>query len=448
MSSPAPSSLRRDIISAYIASGAKIASWAIVSAVVYRCLSPYQFATLSLVRGSVGILAYASLGLAPALVRMLTETGHCTSPPPAPGADRVAVVYSSGVGLARLSAACGLGLLLLYAAFFESLHGLRGGELAFLMGTGVLLRLVSDPAGAILQTSGRISTDNLILAGVEIAWAILSLASVWIEPHQGLHRVGGAFAISGAFVLLARRQAVRWMDTSVSRLRPVRWDLLQRLLSFGLFVTFAQLADFLYAPANYILINGLLSPLHLADYAPLVQIDAALLVLVSGLASVLLPRSALAHAAGDSTTVRQYYVRGTLASAALLAAAATAVWLLAPFIFPLWLGNPMPATQAILPLVLIHTVIGGSSAVGRSILLGMGKVKPFTIAALSAGVANVMLAFVFVKYLNLGLRGVVYATILVVTARCAVWMPWYVTSSLRRSPDPVREISPLVEPPL
>ena len=38
----------------------------------------------------------------------------------------------------------------------------------------------------------------------------------------------------------------------------------------------------------------------------------------------------------------------------------------------------MRPTQAILPLVLIHTVIGGSAAVGRSILQGMGRVKAFT----------------------------------------------------------------------
>ena len=72
----------------------------------------------------------------------------------------------------------------------------------------------------------------------------------------------------------------------------------RRLLAFGSLVTVAQLADFLYAPTDYVLINRLISPAAVAAYAPAVQIDAGLLLIVSGLSSVLLPKTALAHAAG------------------------------------------------------------------------------------------------------------------------------------------------------
>ena len=167
-------------------------------------------------------------------------------------------------------------------------------------------------------------------------------------------------------------------------------------------------------------------------YAPAVQIDSALLLLVGGLAAVILPKSALAHAAGDAAAVKRYYVKGTLVSLAVLIGGAATAWGLSPWIFPLWLGNPMEATRAILPLVLIHTVVGGSSAVGRSVLLAAGKVKAFTIAALAGGAANVILGFVFVRYLGWGLPGIVLATIIAVTARCAIWMPWYTWRVVRR----------------
>jgi O-antigen/teichoic acid export membrane protein len=108
------------------------------------------------------------------------------------------------------------------------------------------------------------------------------------------------------------------------------------------------------------------------------------------------------------------------------------VWAASPLIFRLWLGDPMRPTQVVLPLVLIHTVVGGSSAVGRSILLGMGKVKPFTISVLIAGVSNVLLSYIFVRDMGLGLKGIVLGTIVAVLGRCAVWMPWYVLRSLRR----------------
>jgi O-antigen/teichoic acid export membrane protein len=213
--------------------------------------------------------------------------------------------------------------------------------------------------------------------------------------------------------------------------------LLKRLFTTGVMLSAAQLADYLYAPTDYILIWALLNASISAAYSPAVQIDGGLLLLVTGLSSVLLPKAALAHTSGDHTRLRHYYLRGTLASGGLLLLAAFTVWLASPLIFKIWFNNPMLATQAILPLVLIHTVIGGSSSVGRAILLGMGKVKPFTIAVLLGGISNVILSFVFVRYLHLGLRGIVLGTICAVIARCAIWMPWYVMRELRsESPVP------------
>ena len=211
-------------------------------------------------------------------------------------------------------------------------------------------------------------------------------------------------------------------------------SLLKRLLSNGLLLSTAQLADYLYAPTDFILIWALLDASISAAYSPAVQIDGGLLLLVTGIAAVLLPKAALAHTSGDHAKLRQYYLRGTLASGGVLLLAAIAVWIASPLIFKIWFNNPMLATQAILPLVLIHTVIGGSSAVGRAILLGMGKVKPFTIAVLIAGISNVILSFVFVRYLHLGLRGIVLGTIVAVVGRCAIWMPWYVMRSLKSEP--------------
>ena len=115
--------------------------------------------------------------------------------------------------------------------------------------------------------------------------------------------------------------------------------------------------------------------------------------------------------------------------------AAVATWAAAPLIFKFWLGQKLYTTRAILPLVLIHTVIGCSSAVGRSILLGMGKVKPFTIAVVIAAVGNVILSYVLVRYCGLGLRGIVLGTITAVVCRCGLWQPWFVLRTLRREAD-------------
>src|SRR5262249_30087413 len=94
--------------------------------------------------------------------------------------------------------------------------------------------------------------------------------------------------------------------------------LIRHLISFGLLVSVAQVADFLYSPTDFILINRLLNPIDVAIYAPAIQIDAALLLTVTALASVLLPQAAIAHGASNPGFVRHYYTRGTLASVVIM----------------------------------------------------------------------------------------------------------------------------------
>jgi len=52
-----------------------------------------------------------------------------------------------------------------------------------------------------------------------------------------------------------------------------------------------------------------------------------------------------------------------------------------------WVGVAR-STPDYFPITVMNTVLGGSSGVGRSILLAMGKAKPFAIAMLVAGAAN------------------------------------------------------------
>src|SRR5438270_54173 len=76
---PAATSMRRDLLSAYVASAARIGSWAIISAAVFRLLGPGPFAVMALVRGTIGLLNYTTLGLAPAMVHLLAAGDRARS---------------------------------------------------------------------------------------------------------------------------------------------------------------------------------------------------------------------------------------------------------------------------------------------------------------------------------------------------------------------------------
>jgi O-antigen/teichoic acid export membrane protein len=450
--------MRGDVIWAYIASVVRIASSAVVAGLLYRFAGAAEYAMLAMVRGTIGILNYTSLGLAPAMVRLLAEA-RSGSPkvvlPPDAAAELVAheawrrprtaeaEVFSNGAVLAAASLLIGMIVTVAYAVTFHHLHVVPPAihqmrRVVFWIGLGTMMRLASDAAGAVIQTRGRIALDNRLLASSEFVWLvfILVLGARQIHAHDRalLGTVAISFGFAGTYLLIARCWALArlahspWPPTVLL----LRSTVLRRLATFGSLVLLANLADYLYAPTDYILINHFLTAKDVAAYAPAMQIDAGLLMVVVALAAVLLPKAAIAHTSGSLSVVRHYYLRGTLGSAATLIVAAISVWAVARPLLLAWFGANPPATEFILPLVLVHTVIGGSSAVGRSILLAMGRVKPFTAAVLIAGATNVIASYCFVRYLHWGLRGIVLGTIVAVVGRCAIWMPWYTLRTIRR----------------
>jgi O-antigen/teichoic acid export membrane protein len=432
-------------------------AWIVVTAAVFRVAGKPAFALLAIVQSTVGILEYAAIGLSPAIIRFTAEALRDTSfagersavsPSDVPA---VRTVYANGFAMAALTAVGGGIFLFCFTWFFRASQtnmDSRGvaAELVLMVGVATLLRLMSDAAGAALQTSGKIFLDNILLTSHEIIWGAGTAIDIFAF-HLHWQRATGFALVAGSLILLIGRGIMSHRyGSGLFEKWWKRFDgpMVRRMLVFGGMVVAAQMADYLYAPTDNLLIWNLINTATVAVYTPAVQIDGGALLLAGALASVLLPRTALAHASGDLALVRKYYVRGTIATFLLLLAAAPILWLAAPVLFHLWLGNRMDDTCRILPMMLIHTVIGGSSAVGRAILLAIGKVRAFTLSVLVAGIANVLLSFTFVRFCHLGLRGIILGTIVAVTARCAIWMPWYTLRVLNRESDSAERL-PLLQ---
>ncbi|HEV8608015.1 MAG TPA: hypothetical protein VGQ99_21950, partial [Tepidisphaeraceae bacterium] len=219
------SSLRRDIVSAYLASGAKIGSWVVVSAMVYRLGWHAQFGLLALIRGTLGILNYVSVGIVSALVRMIAEThsqpqevtaattGRVLSYYAPAKQSRVAVLYSNAITWTALFATIATFFLIGYAFFFEEFHrvpvSLSGWSVAYtvlFLGLGLLIRLISDAPGAVLQTTGRIAYDNRLLIEAELLWVVatwgLFESKVWNQQIM-VHAAMG-FLIASLFLIIRR----------------------------------------------------------------------------------------------------------------------------------------------------------------------------------------------------------------------------------------------------
>ena len=469
-----PGNVRHQLLAAYCASGAKVLAWAVAAAVVYRHLGAGPFALLMLLRGTLGLFNHAAFGLGPAVlhysalarrgvnVAVVAEpVGGAARPAATPGRDVLdyaarpvtAVVepgstpFSVLLHAFRLTLLLGLvaGVLLrLYMQVFDRVHDVpssfgRDDVLVVAMiGGGVLLRAAGDVAGGASQAGGRLVADLLAAAAADLLWAGICLWFVATAAINDLTSVALPYLLTGVVAAF-----VRWAIAagSVVVQAPEEppgvvtkdvfgWPFTFRLLAYGGLVTLGGVADFLYAPIDYVILNKLVDPLAVAVYAPAVQVDAALILLVTAVASVVLPRSAIRHANKDAAGVWREYVRAAVASAGVTLVGGVAVYLLSPWLFALWLGDSLPATRAILPLVLAHTVIGATAGVGRATLLATGKAGAYAVSVLVGGLLNVGLSLWFV-HLGFGLRGVIWGTLVSVLLRCVLWLPWYVRRSLR-----------------
>ncbi|MEA2736433.1 MAG: rane protein EpsK, partial [Humisphaera sp.] len=320
--------MRRDVLSAYVATASKILSWVIVLGLIYRYAGVAAFAMFSFVRGTIGILNYTALGLSSAMIRVLAEARHSAPPSEDEGpALATRAVYANGLVVALITGVLGVAITALYAALFGQIYSTPDAlhspamTVVFGIGVGTTLRLMSDAPGSVLQAHGLIRRDNLFIAAGEAAWV---LATVFLAPQFGLLNAATfSYVLSGMSLLTLRMNAASAL-TGVKLPQPRLVDpaTLKRLLGFGSLVLFAQLADYLYAPSDYILIKLLLGWEHVAVYAPAMTIDSGLLLLVTGLSSVILPRTAIAHTSGEIERVRRYYIWGTAFSALLLLVAA------------------------------------------------------------------------------------------------------------------------------
>ena len=422
----------RDIFWAYAVAAARVASWVVAYGLLFRKAGPDAAALLALVRWTLGLVNYASAGLAPAIIHYAAKDASSDSSVISTDSTFHASprsIYVNGIALSWLGT--GVGLIALWAWSLTQGQARGVATLVALFGTGILIDLAADAWGAVIQSRGPIRRDYQAQTTLEVTWAVLAALMLLYRDSLGISwqaAVGGSYLIAAILSSAARAYGALRLLRQLPAEDTGRLDVrvMKHLLGYGGLVVVAQVADFLYAPTDFLLIQALIDLGTVAVYAPAVQLDAGILLLVGGLSTVVLPISAAAFGRGDLAGVRRHYIQGTLISLLLLTLVCFLAWLASPAIFKAWLGNKMRPTQAILPLVFVNTVVGGSSAVGRSILLAMGKVKPFTIAALIAGVANVVLSYSFVRFFGMGLNGIILGTIVVVVARCAVWMPWYV----------------------
>lgn len=466
-------SVRTELISAYAVSLSRVGAWAVVSGMVMRTAGAAEFGGLSATRSLATVVGYLGVAMLPVVMaRLVNLQAESTGPTVAEGQIERAVldyeprekVSHFAEGATRVFGAgvmwvVGVGVAVVGAIVAVlTLQGGSGEELAVaaMMGGGMLARAMGDVGGAVLQARGQLTRDNMIAAGGEWLWPGLLMATVissaWVPPGVGVAEVAAlTFLLAGLCTMLLRMGLGSEMLKGARRGMGERPELGRQVsgggsgggsggvsagvvwgvgASAGMLVL-GQLADYCYAPLNQVLIAMSLGTDAVAAYAPAVQVDGAMLLLTGAVAAVVLPRATRALAAGEVGKVWRYYVVGTGVSVAVLVVVAVPVGWFAGPLLTVWLGGGVPTlAAAVVPLVLIHTVIGGASGVGRAVILAAGRYRTYAGVALGFGVVNLAGVAAVLWGTGWGVKGVVGVTVATVAVRCGIWMPWYVSRIL------------------
>lgn len=435
------SRFRTELLSSYVLTASRVGAWAVVSAILARRAGMDAFAEISVLRGVVTLLSYVGMALGPVMLYRLTRAGDVV-----PGSDggRSADappmrVYVTGA-VAFLVGLSGAGVLAMglmsYWAGASDVWGMWSP--ALMMTLGMAARVLGECPGMLSQSRGLFARDNVAAAAGEWSWAVFVLLLGSTPGSQVMaDRAALMFAISG-LVVLALRLMVAHLPIErhgVSFWRAMKsFDvrmLVGLLVPAGALLA-ASVADYLYAPLNQVLIARLSDLADVRDYAPSLQVDAAMLLLTGAVAATMLPRLNRALAAGDVRAARRDYLVGTAVSAGVLVVAAIPVAMAAGPVLELWLGPRVSGYAAeVLPWVLVHTVIGGSSGVGRAVVLAAGRYRTYALVSLGFGLTNAAGVAAVLSVTDWGVLGVVGVTIATVSLRCLVWMPWYVLRLLR-----------------
>ena len=182
--------LGRDVASAYLLTFSRVAAWATISAIVYRHAEVGEFVLFVLLRSTVTLFSYTSLGLAPAMIRWFAMAqaipmAAVAKPPsrevtiqegnqldyqmPWRAQNPENAVMSSGFSLCIFLTTVGLVLGACYLWQLDSLHTFPRAlqDVAFATASyfvvGTLLRLLSEPMSAVLQSHRAIYIDNILL---------------------------------------------------------------------------------------------------------------------------------------------------------------------------------------------------------------------------------------------------------------------------------------------
>ncbi|SFH78244.1 Membrane protein involved in the export of O-antigen and teichoic acid [Pseudomonas guineae] len=183
------------------------------------------------------------------------------------------------------------------------------------------------------------------------------------------------------------------------------------LFSLGMRFFIIQLAVLVIFMSDKILITQLLGPQYVTSYEVIFKLFSVFTVLHAVVLAPLWPAYSDAHAKGDMDWIRKQ-LKKQIKFASLIFVMAILLALVGPLIVKLWIGEDGSAPHSLHMLFAFFIIVSVWNNVFAYFVNAINELSVQLWSAILAGLLNIPLSIFLVKYVGMGVGGVVMATLL------------------------------------
>jgi O-antigen/teichoic acid export membrane protein len=183
------------------------------------------------------------------------------------------------------------------------------------------------------------------------------------------------------------------------------------LFSLGIKFFVIQLAVLVIFMSDKILITQLLGPQYVTSYEVIFKLFSVFTVLHGMILAPLWPAYSDAHAKGDMDWIRKQ-LKKQIKFAMLIFLMAILLAVVGPLIVKLWIGEDGSAPRSLYILFALFIVVSVWNNVFAYFVNAINELSIQLWTAVMAGLLNIPLSIFLVKYMGMGVGGVVLATVL------------------------------------
>jgi len=409
---------------------AVVASYIAVPMMIHY-LGQEKFGIWSTLLSIISWIVFFDLGIGHGLRNKITESLAKNA------REEAALYIASGYTLIGLLA-LGLWIILMAISFFIpwqivfNTNALPENDLRLTLQLTASFILFNFWTGLITALLNAVQKSSL-LALRQVISNVLVLALIWILSRTttaSLPLLGIAYGVS---LVLANLLLSGWFFRTYNDLKPhffIEKQHIRALLGVGSQFLMIQLAMLVIFSTDKLLITQLIGPTFVTAYDVVFKLFGVLTFAHSLICFPLWSAYADAYHRGDMTWIRRMLKKQLWFFVAMWFFVGIVVALTKPII-ALWIGPNIDVADSLSLAMGVFVLISAWNNVYAMFVNGIGAIKPVLYAMLFGMVINIPLSIFFVRYMDMGVSGIVFGTISSLLL-AAIVLPIQVYRILRR----------------